>query len=89
MTGDTAKARRVPAAGGRSAPGRIVYPEGENPGIVRAVAENIQAVVSIITVEIRRMKCSTHRGKGSRVGVIVEPNGYILTNDHVVGKTRR
>jgi hypothetical protein len=32
-----------------------VYPEGEKPGIVRAVAEkNIATVVSIVTMEIKR-----------------------------------
>ncbi|MBA1334680.1 MAG: Serine protease, DegP/HtrA, do-like [Firmicutes bacterium] len=70
---------------------RIVYPEGENPGIVSAVAEkNIQAVVSITTVEIRRdeiFRPTEVRGVGS--GVVVNPNGYILTNDHVVGRNPR
>ena len=52
--------------------------------------KNIQAVVSIVTVEIRRDEIfnpTEERGVGS--GVIVDPNGYILTNDHVVGKKTR
>jgi serine protease Do len=67
---------------------RILYPEDEKPGIASAVAEkNIPAVVSITTVEIKRdeiFRATESRGVGS--GVVVEPNGYILTNDHVVGK---
>jgi S1-C subfamily serine protease len=67
---------------------RIVYPEDENPGIVSAVAEkNIPAVVSITTVEVRRdeiFRPTEVRGVGS--GVIVDSSGYILTNDHVVGR---
>jgi serine protease Do len=67
---------------------RILYPEGEKPGIASAVAEkNIPAVVSITTIEIKRdeiFRATESRGVGS--GVVVEPNGYILTNDHVIGK---
>lgn len=72
-------------------PTRIVYPEGESPGIVRAAAEkNIPAVVSIVTTEIKRDEIFSpveERGVGS--GVIVKSDGYILTNDHVVGKNPR
>lgn len=68
-------------------PVKIIYPKEEEPGIERAIAEkNIPSVVSITTVEVRRdaiFKPTETRGVGS--GVILKSDGYILTNDHVVG----
>jgi len=72
-------------------PVKIVYPEEKEPGVVRAIAEkNISSVVSITTVEIERDEIfSTTETRGVGSGVILRTNGYILTNDHVVGKNPR
>lgn len=80
-----------PSPGGEKEPVRIVYPEEKNPNIISAVAEkNIPSVVSITTVQVERdalFRATEVRGVGS--GVIVSPDGYILTNDHVIGRNPR
>lgn len=70
---------------------RIDLPQNQGDSIIPVIAREITpAVVGISTVEIQYdlfFRPVESMSVGS--GVIVDPNGYILTNDHVVGRARK
>lgn len=76
---------------GNSRDSRIDLPQNQGDSIIPVIAREITpAVVGISTVEIQYdlfFRPVESMSVGS--GVIVDPNGYILTNDHVVGRARK
>lgn len=76
---------------GNSRNSRIDLPQNQGDSIIPVIAREITpAVVGISTVEIHYdlfFRPVESMSVGS--GVIVDPNGYILTNDHVVGRARK
>jgi S1-C subfamily serine protease len=76
---------------GNSRDSRIDLPQNQGESIIPVIAREITpAVVGISTVEIQYdlfFRPVESMSVGS--GVIVDPNGYILTNDHVVGRARK
>ncbi|TZE80876.1 S1C family serine protease [Calorimonas adulescens] len=70
---------------------QIVIPKDEKPTVVTAVAQKASpTVVGITTVEIGTdffFRPVQQQGVGS--GFIVDPNGYILTNNHVANQKSR
>jgi S1-C subfamily serine protease len=76
---------------GNSRNSRIDLPQNQGDSIIPVIAREITpAVVGISTVEIQYdlfFRPVESMSVGS--GVIVDPNGYILTNDHVVGRARK
>lgn len=64
---------------GLSSPISAVQPEGQAPdGSVEAVAEKV--LPSVVSLDVR---AQTGRGEGS--GVVLTPDGLIITNNHVIG----
>ena len=77
----------------RTPPSAVLQPMIEAENAFMAVAEHVTpAVVSIQTERVirdRRVPARTRVGAGAGSGFIVAPEGYILTNNHVVaGATR-
>lgn len=70
---------------------QIVIPRDEEPTVVTAVAQKASpAVVGVVTVEVGIdyfFRPVEMQGVGS--GFIVDPNGYIITNNHVANQNSR
>lgn len=65
----------------------VIEPPSGDLYMVAAVAQKaIPSVVGVTTVTIQRdlFFGFVRRGQGVGSGIIVDPNGYILTNDHVI-----
>lgn len=64
---------------GLSSPISVSQPEGRAPdGTVEAVADKV--LPSVVSIDVRSQ---TGRGEGS--GVVLTPDGLIITNNHVIG----
>jgi len=72
----------------------VIEPNTEGVSVVSAVAQKaIPSVVGVTTVTLQRdfFFGTVREGQGVGSGIIVDSNGYILTNDHVInsGKAKK
>ncbi|AIS53513.1 putative serine protease HtrA [Thermoanaerobacter kivui] len=69
----------------------VIIPKEEPPTIAEAVAKkDTPAVVGISTIEFKREYYFLEKAvEGVGSGFIVNPNGYILTNNHVANKASK
>lgn len=69
-----------------SAAPEVVQPPAAEPTDVDGIAALAESVVpSIVTVNVGGSSSGTFVSRGSGSGVIIDEQGYIVTNDHVVG----
>ncbi|WP_245589892.1 S1C family serine protease [Caldanaerobius polysaccharolyticus] len=70
---------------------KVIIPETVKATVTTAVAEKVMpAVVGIVTVDVTTdFFFRTRQVEGTGSGFIIDPNGYIVTNNHVASKTSR
>src|SRR5579871_3978369 len=62
-------------------PSRQTPNDGE---LLDAYSQTIAAVVNRVAASVVNIRISASRGQGSGSGFIIAPDGFILTNSHVV-----
>lgn len=64
-------------------------PDPVRAATARAIEKVYPALVRIHVVAVFYLEGREHKSEGFGSGVIIAPEGYVVTNHHVVGKTKR
>ena len=74
---------------GLALPGPVFSQEADRAAIARAIAAVYPSLVRISVVAIDHEEGREIKMEASGSGTIVTPDGYVVTNHHVAGRTRR